>query len=132
MMGLNLSQGLFPRKDSNNQEYQTQRDHSANNQQANVSLQSTATPSACSSSWTLSSIAFPPSTILIQNAIHQLLDTTCFPNNFTAFGRVKLGPIYDPGSCPDGYFEVDPPINVDDGTTTARCCQKWVLLQIRP
>ncbi|OJJ46174.1 hypothetical protein ASPZODRAFT_142797 [Penicilliopsis zonata CBS 506.65] len=82
-------------------------------------------PSSCSSSWTYEASTYNgiSSGLLLQNAISEDIDGTCFPPGFDQSGRVFEDQIFSPGACPD-HYTTHTPLQVSGAITTAACCLK--------
>jgi hypothetical protein len=83
-------------------------------------------PTDCSSSWTYEpySVNHAPGGMLLQNAIVQSMDTTCFPSGFLGFGKNHPTQVFSPGACPSGWQT--PAVFVNGAVTTAVCCPQYV------
>jgi LPXTG-motif cell wall-anchored protein len=84
-------------------------------------------PASCSSSWTYEAQLYNSVTggLLIQNAVENGIDRSCFPPNFADNARGQASEIYSPGYCPSGY--TSPAVFSGNGVTTGICCQRYLM-----
>lgn len=90
-------------------------------------------PAGCSTHWTYEAAFYNsiPNGLLIQDALSEHPDSSCFPSGWAGFGRAPSETqIFSPGACPSGYATAANSYN--GAVTTAVCCPSYVRLKSPP